>query len=273
MALVAGSHIRSFNEAAQLAFKEARVSGMKTEVSALFVFTLNPENSMREVEKAVSSAVRERYGRETDWDIEKWWHVPVPLPCYESRGMPSLIAEVRVYIAASVEVTLLRSGRSHYVAVVEPMGKPQKTALPLCFLRALLDDDLARYRIVGKDGMWTSWEVVGLKQPLRLHDKFVSGLRDVFKLKPVADWLEDFGSQGQSLVPLVVGALLGLSHQSASASLPVERQPYSQEGLLEAATGLGYSIARAERALERAAPELRVGMTMAEAVRLILKYM
>jgi hypothetical protein len=161
---------------------------------------------------------------------------------------------------------------SHHVAVVELMGKPQRTVLPLCFLRALLGDDLARYRIVGKDSMWTSWEVAGLKQPLRLHDKLVGGLRDVFKLKPVADWLEDFGSHGQSLVPLVVGALLGLSHQSASASLPVERQPYSQETLIEVITGMGYGTARARKVLERVEPELRVGMTLEEATRIVLRH-
>ena len=55
---------------------------------------------------------------------------------------------------------------------------------------------------------------------MRLHDKFVNGLRHLFKLKPVADWLEDFGSQGLGLVPLVVGALLGLRYRGASNSLP-----------------------------------------------------
>jgi hypothetical protein len=114
--------------------------------------------------------------------------------------------------------------------------------------------------------------VAGLRQPLRLHDGLVSGLRRVFKLKPIADWLEDFGSYGQSLVPLVVGAMLGLVYRDADTAVPVEQQPWTRERLLEVVTGMGYSTVRGERVLERAEPELRAGMTLEEAIRTVLKY-
>jgi len=88
----------------------------------------------------------------------------------------------------------------------------------------------------------------------------------------VADWLEDFGSQGHGLVPLVVGALLGLRYRSATNSLPAGQQPYSHEALIEVITGMGYSTARAQKVLERAEPELRAGMTLEEAIRIVLRH-
>jgi len=183
-----------------------------------------------------------------------------------------LIVETRTYLAGSVEVSPGGSRKWWHIALVEPLGKPQITVLPLCFLLALLDGKEDRYRIVGKDGQWTLREVAGMKQPLRLHDDFVNQLRHSFKLKPVVDWLDDFGSRGHKLAPLVVGSLLGLRHQRDGASVPLGQQAYSQEMLINIITGMGYGIARAQRVLERAEPELRPGMTLEEATRIVLKH-
>ena len=265
-------YIETFEEAIPLAFREAPVEGMKPEVAYLFTAMLDQKISRQEVERLVNSAVKGQYGKDTEWDISDWWQVAVPSPRYEARGLPSLIIETRAYVIASVEVTPGWSRRSWHIAIVEPLGKPQTIVLPLCFLQALLDGDEDRYRVVGKDGSWTLREIAGLKQPLRLHDDFVNELRLVFRLKPVADWLDDFGSRGRSLMPLVVGSLLGLMYRGDSTSVPVEQQAYSRETLIEIITGMGYGIARAHRVLERAEPELRAGMPLEEATRIVLKY-
>ncbi len=264
-------HIKSLEDAIALAIREAQVQGMKPEASRLFAAVLDTV-SRQEVEKLVTSAVKSQYGKDAEWDIGGWWQVAVPLPRYEGRGLPGLIVETRAHLVASVEVTPRWSRRSWHIASIEPLGKPQTTLLPLCFLLALLDGNEDRYRIVGKDGAWTLREIAGLKQPLRLHDDFVNRLRRVFRMKPVADWLDDFGLRGQSLVPLVVGSLLGLMYRGDSASVPLEQQAYSREMLIEIVTGMGYGIARAQRLLERAEPELRAGMTLEEATRIVLKH-
>jgi hypothetical protein len=101
----------------------------------------------------------------------------------------------------------------------------------------------------------------------------VSTLSRTFKLKPLADWLEDFGSRGRSLMPLVVGTMLGLMYRDAGASLPIEEQPPSYEFLVDLVTGLGYGTRRAERVLELAEPELRTARTKEEAARIVVKYL
>lgn len=265
-------YIETFEEAIPLAFWEAQVEGMKSEVAHLFATMLDQRISRQEVERLVTSAVKSQYGKDAEWNISNWWQVAVPSPRYEARGLPSLVIVTRAYVVASVEVTPGWSRGSRHITVVEPLGKPQTTVLPLCFLQALLDGDEDRYRAVGKDGRWTLREIAGLKQPLRLHDDFVNELRHVFRLKPVADWLEDFGSRGRSLAPLVVGSLLGLMYRGDSASVPTEQQAYSRETLVEIITGMGYGIARAQKVLQRAEPELRAGMTLEEATRIVLKH-
>ncbi|RLC60834.1 MAG: hypothetical protein DRI01_09555 [Chloroflexi bacterium] len=264
-------YIENSDEAISLAIREAQVEGMKPQVTELFSVIIDTV-SQREVEKLVAAAAKSQYGKDAKWDIGHWWQVVVPLPRYESRSLPALIIETRAYLVAPAEVSPGCSRRWWPITLVEPVGKPQLVVLPLCFLLALLDGNEDRYRIVGKDGQWTLREIAGLKQPLRLHDDLVDGLRHVFRMKPVADWLDDFGPRGHRLVPLVVGSLLGLMYQGESASVPLERQAYSQEMLIEIITSMGYGIARARRVLERAEPELGPQMTLEEATRVVLKY-
>ena len=156
-------YIDSFEEATPVAFREAEVKGMKSEMARLFATMVDRRDSQDEAERLVASAIRSHYGKETKWEIDDCWRVAVPLLRYEARGLPSLIIETRVYVVASAEVTPRWSQRSWHIAVAEPLGKPQTTVLPLCFLQPLLDGNEDRYRIVGKDGQWTSREVVGLK--------------------------------------------------------------------------------------------------------------
>jgi hypothetical protein len=153
-----------------------------------------------------------------------------------------------------------------------PTGKLQKTVLTLYFLSDLLDNSLDHYQKVGKDGGWTTWQSTWLKQSLRLHDDFIRELSDTLKRKPVRDWLEDFGSRGHQLAPLVVGGLLGLRYQKSHSSSPLEQQPPSRECLVDMVTNMGFGTRRAERALELAEPELRKAKTMEEAAFIVIKY-
>jgi hypothetical protein len=269
---VANTFVDSFEDAARLVFREAAAEGMKPEVATLFGSGLDRGGLRQEMERVVASAIKARYGKGAWWEIEEWWLVPVPRPRYEARALPCLVVESKVHGVAAVEVVPERSRRRGYITVVQPLAKPQTTLLPLHFLRALLDGDLDRYRKVGKDGLWTSWEVVGLKQPLRLHDSLVEGLTQTFKVKPVPRWLEDFGPHGRAVMPPVCGVLLGLMYRDISASLPPEQQPCNLEELLPMVTSLGYSTTRAKRWVKQAEPEFRPGMSKEEALRIILKY-
>jgi len=271
MTVIKGN-VGTLKEAIPLVFRTARVEGMQPEVVHLFRTMLERQESKAQVLKLIGGVVRNNYGKEAGWRDAHWWEVPVPTPIYEARGMPSLIFETRTYVVASMLVDADRFRSSRHISVVEALAKPQTTLLPLCFLQALLDGKEQRYPVVGKDGDWTSWDILGLKQPIRIHDKFRSELVNTLRRKPVADWLDDFGSAGRSLAPIIIGVLLGLRYRRATASLPVEQQPWNRETLLEVITSLGYSTARAQGVLAQAEPELRPGITLEEATRTVLKY-
>jgi hypothetical protein len=271
MMTITREDIKTCEEAIALAFREAKVEDMKAEVADLFGMMVDgiPQ---QQVTKVVGTAVKAQYGKDVEWEIDNWWQVPVPLPRYEASSLPSLVVETIVHLVASVEITSGWSGRSWHIALIEPLGKSQKTVLPLCFVEALLDGDEGRYRIVGKEGGWTLREIGGLKDPLRLHDSFVAQLREVFKARPVADWLDDFGARGHALAPLVVGSLLGLMCQGNSALVPPEEQACDHETLIQIATSLGYGVATAKKALQWAEPELKAAMNLEEKIRILLKY-
>lgn len=270
MTIVKEEHINNFEEAARRAFAEARVSGMKTETAALFAVMLDRERSGQEAANIAASTIRREYGKEVFRGMEKHWLMPVPLPRYEGTEVPSLIIETSVYLVISAWVRPPYK-KSWHISIVQPWGKPQRTVLPIFFLLALLDRDEGRFPKVGKDGLWTTWQITGLKHPLRLHDGFLDKLRQIFRLKPVADWLDDFGPHGRSIAPLVVGALLGLMYRGSS-TIPTEGQGVSRQELLQKITGLGYGFQRVQQAMEKAESDLRGTMTMDEAVETVLKY-
>jgi hypothetical protein len=263
--------VRTLEQATGLALREAGAEGTDPEMCHLFSLSLS-KLSASQVRKALLSPVRAECGRGAPLELLAWWQVAVPLPRYEARDMPSLIVEARVYLVASLEVIPDWSESWQRMVAVEPYGRAETTVLPLRFLQALLDGNEGSYRIVGKDGQWTSFEVAGLRQPLRLHDGFVARLRSMLRKRPLSDWLDDFGPCGRALVPLVVGALLGLRYRSAVSRMPVEEQPWTTESLIELITGMGYGTARAQRVLQRAGEELKPGMAMKEAAHIVLKY-
>ncbi|MDP3061848.1 MAG: hypothetical protein Q8O40_01355 [Chloroflexota bacterium] len=271
MTIVRG-YINRFDQAAGLAFAEAQASDMKPEAAALFATTLEPAITHGEVKKLVSAGVRSAYGKGCEWEIERWWQVPVPMPRYEASEIPCLIVEGQVYVVCRVDVSPEPSDNSRRTSIVMTAGKLQKTTLPLFFLRSLRDGNLHHYPKVARDGGWISWRVVGTEHLLRLHDDFVGQLSRTLRVKPVADWLDDFGRRGRKLAPLVVGSLLGMMYQPTTTTLPLERQPVTREQLVAVITSLGYSAARASKLIEKAAHELVPGMALEDATRILLKY-
>ena len=269
---IVGGRIHSFEEAARLAFQQDNAADMQPQVASLFAAPIDHTLSSQEIDKLVRVDVRTIYGKDVGCSVEEQWQVPVPLLRYEAKDQPRLIVEGKVYLVARVWVSRQSRSGGLYTNSVTPAGKLQKTVLTLSFLSDLLDNSLDHYQKVGKDGGWTTWQSLWLKQPMRLHDDFVTDLTIALKRKPVRDWLEDFGSRGRQLVPLVVGGLLGLRHQRSHASTPLEQQPPTRETLIDMMTGMGYGTSRAEHALELAEPELRKAKTMEEAVPIVLKY-
>ena len=265
-------HTDSLAEAVKEAFIEAQSGDMSREMAQLFGTVLDRKPDREQVAEIAGSSLRKHYGKKLRWCADNWWLVAIPVPLYEARGVPCLVVETSSWLVVSAIVTPEWSSKFCYATVAASWGKPVKTVLPLGFLHSLLADTEDRYRIVGKDGAWTLLEVAGLKQPLRLNDDFTKELKAVLKMKPLADWLDDFGKKGRLLCPLVVGVMFGLIYRDKHALLPLEEQPLDIETLTTTANGLGYSTARIQKAIERAGTELRPEMTLKEALPVLLRY-
>jgi hypothetical protein len=175
---------------------------------------------------------------------------------------------VQGYLVAAI--TVKTADDSCPATLVGPMGRSEKLILPISFLQAILDDNLEQFEIVGKDGKYTGWSVPGLREELRLPNSFISELSAVLRLKSVAAWLLDFGSEGKATAPLVVGSLLGLQFHDLIKPLPIGKQPYKREIVLDNLTRM-FGSARAAEMFERGAPYLKSSMTNEEAVSLIFK--
>jgi hypothetical protein len=271
MAIIEG-RTGSLAEAVKIAIMEAQATDMNPDITQLFGTVLDRKADREQMREITIGSLRKQYGKGVRWRVDDWWLIAVPLPLYEARGVPCLVVETSSWLVVSARVTPEWSKESRDATIVSPWGKPVKTVLPLSFLESLLDGTEDRYRIVGKDGAWTLLEVAGLKQPLRLNDDFIEGLKDVLDIKPLADWLDDFGKRGRTLCPLVVGTMLGLIYRDKNALLPIEEQPLDIETLTAAANSLGYSTARVEKAIERAGTELRPEMSIKEALPILLRY-
>jgi len=167
-------------------------------------------------------------------------------------------------------ITVETADNSYHTALVGPIGKPEKLTLPISFLQAILDDNLEQFELVGKDGKYTNWSIPGLREALRLPNDFITELSAVLRLKSVASWLLDFGSQGEAVAPLVVGSLLGLQFRGVTAPLLVGEQPFQREIVVDTLTRM-FDSARAAEMYEKWAPYLKSSMTNEEAVSLILK--
>lgn len=268
MRILGGRQARNYGEACALAFREAGAGDVRPAVADLFVWAAHTDRLEGEAEKSAGAAIRSRYGRKAVWDDERWL-VPVPRLRYDARELPHLTFQIRVYLVAAAEVETA-SGDGYSITLIGAVGKPETVVLPLFFLQALLDDDLGRFQIIGRDGAHTTWDVPGFKDPVHLPNDFPAKLSAALRRKSVAGWLREFGSQGESIAPLVVGTLLGLQFHGMTETLPVERQLWSREVVVDSLTQM-YGTARAQEMLQRVAPYLKAHMTNEEVIRFILQ--
>ena len=266
MKILPGRRVKNFREATELAFREAGAEDLSPSVTDLFE-AADASKLRSEAEKDVIAAIRGRYRGNPTWD-GKQWYVPIPKPGYDTRGTPHITIDVKRYIVAAGEVETA----DHYypVTLIGPIGKSETLIIPIVLLQAILDDDLGRFTVLARSSGNTTWEIPGFK-PVQLPDGFVGRLSDMLKRKSVATWLEEFGSQGRSIMPLIVGTLLGLQSMGAAKEVPIGQQQWTQEQLLSALEAMAYQVSEAREMVARAMPYLRAGQTLEEAIRVILQ--
>jgi len=260
-------YIAGIDEAIDLVLREAGRDDMSQEVLEPFLSAVDRARLQTEGEKMVDIEVRRRYGRNARWQGELWF-VPLPQLRYEAQPVPLLMFTIQPYLA--VGLAILNVDRSPSVNLAGPIGKPEKLILPLEFLQAMLDNRLDSFEIVAKDGTHTSRNVPFFREPLRLPDEFLADLSWELEGKSVASWLLGFGANGRSLMPQVVGSLLGLQFRTKNETRPPDKQVWSQDDVLETLVRM-FGALKAKTLLNQALPHLKADMTNEEAIRLILQ--
>ena len=266
MKILHGIRVKNFREATELAFREAGADDLSLSVADLFEET-DVTKLRSEAERDIIAAIRGKYRGNPTWD-GKWWCISVPRPGYDSRGTPQVTIDLKRYIIAAGEV---ETTDDYYpVTLVGPIGKSETLIIPVLLLQAILDDDLGRFAVLARSAGKTTWEAPGSKS-VQLPDDFVARLSDMLKRKSVAAWLEEFGSQGRSIMPLVVGSLLGLQSMGTAKALPLGQQRWTYEQLLSALEAMAYELSEAREMVARATPYLTADQTLEEAIRVILQ--
>jgi len=266
MKILPGKRVKNFREAVELSFRDAGADDLSLSVADLFEVA-DATRLRFEAERDITAAIRGKYRGNPTWDGKRWY-VPVPKPGYDSRGIPHITIDIKRYIIAAGEV---ETTDDYYpVTLVGPIGKSETLIIPILLLQAILDDDLGRFAVLARSAGNTTWEILGSK-PVQLPDDFVARLSEVLKRKSVATWLEEFGSQGRSIMPLVVGSLLGLQSMGAAKVVPLGQQRWTYEQLLGALEAMAYQVSEAKEMAARAMPYLTADMTLEEAIRVILQ--
>ena len=258
-------HIMDRDQSISLVLGEAGRDDMSQEAVKLFVSSADVTRLQIKGEKTVDTEVHRKYGRNARWQ-GKLWFVLVPQLRFETLPVPLLIFNLQPYLAAGL--TVLNVDRSLSVNLVGPISKPEKLMLPMEFLQALLNNSLERFEIVAKDGTYTSWNVPFLREPLCLPDEFVTDLTWNLERESVASWLLSFGANGRSLMPQVVGSLLGLQFRTVPES-PID-QVWEQDVVMETLIRM-FGTTKAKVKFNQALPHLRTDMTNEEAIRIVLQ--
>lgn len=266
MKFVSG-YVTDIDKAVTLVLREAGRDDMAQEAADLFLTSIDTTRFQTEGEKLVDTEVRRRYGRNARWQ-GKLWFVPLPQLRYEALPVPLLTFNLQPYLAAGL--TVFNVDRSPSANLVGPIGKPEKLTLPMEFLQAILNNSLDKFDIVAKDGTHTSWKVPFFQEPLRLPDEFVADLSWELESKSVASWLLGFGTNGRSLMPQVVGSLLGLQFRRNIEARPPAERVWSQDDVLETLIRM-FGALKARTLLSQATPQLKGNMTNEEAIRLIIQ--
>ncbi len=249
-----------------MALHEAGADDVSLSVAELFEGA-EATNLRSEAERNIMAAIRGRYRGNPAWH-GKCWCVSIPKPGYDTRGTPQVTIELKTYAVAAGQVET--TDRHHAVTLVGPIGKPEMVIIPIVLLQAVLDDDLSRFSVLARSSGRTTWEIPGFKS-VQLADTFITRLPEVLKRKSVATWLQGFGSQGRSIRPLIVGALLGLQSMDRAKALPSGEQTCTYEQLVSGLGALAYRASEAKEMIARSAPYLRADHTLEEALRVILQ--
>jgi len=265
--LINGTYGTSLRAACELAFEEAAVGDMSYEVTDLFVSFIGSNEIWDQAHKSLRSAVRERYGGSCTWEGNMRL-IPVPQLRFDTSPVPQLGINVQVYMVwpgeVETPVTL------HSVTAVGPVGKREVLVIPVLFLRAIMNDDLGCFPIVGRSANHTTWGIPGSK-PVRLPDDLTYQLSKILERKSVAMWLDEFGTQGRSVAPLVIGTLLGLESMDVNPSLPTGKRAWDQDTVISTLESMAYRPAEAEVMFLRVAPRLRADQTLEDVIRIILR--
>ena len=266
MKILSGHQADSQDEAVKLALQIAGEDGMDSYVIDMFDTLSDNDKINAEADKIISSTIRNRYGSKATWRTDRWF-VPVPKLHYEGKDIPQLIIEVDIYLIAAAVV---RTQDSRLITLAGAVGKPETLAIPMVFLHALLEEDLGQFAMVARDANYTTWDIPGMK-PVRLPNDFVSELTEMLKYQSVVSWLDEFGSQGRYVAPLVAGSLLGLAFRDSTQSLTANKEIMTTDDLLSALESMAYQPAEAKEMVRIAAPRLRADMTLEEAIRITLQ--
>jgi len=266
MKVLSGKQAENQNEAVKLALQIAGEEGMDNYIIDMLGALSDNDKINAEADKIISSTIRNRYGSKVSWQTERWF-VPVPKLHYEGKDIPQLIIEVDIYLIAAAVV---RTQDSRLITLAGAVGKPETLTIPMVFLHALLEEDIGRFTMVARDASYTTWEIPGAK-PVRLPNDFISELSQRLKWQSVVSWLDEFGSQGRYIAPLVAGSLLGLAFRDSTQSLPANKEIMTTDDLVSALESMAYQPAEAKEMVRSAASRLRADMTLEEAIRITLQ--
>lgn len=267
MKILPGRQVKNFTEAIEFAFYEAGVEDMSSGIFDLFAWFAGVDRLDSEADKAISAAIRSRYGNKTSWREERWF-VPVPKLRYDGQDIPQLIITVTVYLVAVVFVRTIDD--SYRVTLVGTIDKPEKLIIPMLLLNSLMERSLGRFAIVARDVGYTTWNIPGAK-PVRLPHDFVSQLSEMLEFQSIVAWLLEFGVQGRYVAPLVMGNLYGLAFRDLTRPVPASRQMMNTDDLVSALENMAYPATEAREMVQRASPSLSADMTLEEAIRLVLQ--
>jgi len=266
MKILSGQQAEKQSEAVRLALQLDGIEGMDTYIMDMFETLPDNDRVNTEADKIIGGTIRNRYGNKATWRAERWF-VPIPKLHYDGKDIPQLIIEVDIYLIAAA---VIRTQDTRLITLAGAIGKPETLTIPMVFLHALLEDDLGRFAMVARDARYTTWEIPGVK-PVRLPNDFVGELSQRLKWQSVVSWLEEFGSQGRYVAPLVAGSLLGLAFRDSTQSLPTNKEIVSTDDLISALESMAYQPAEVKEMVRSAMPRLRADMTLEEAIRVTLQ--
>jgi hypothetical protein len=267
MKLLLGRQATNRKEAIDTVFQVTGVDGISEDILDMFTSITSGDKINSEADKIITSIIRSRYGGNATWRVERWF-IPIPTLHYEGKDIPRLIIEAKVYLVATADVKTQQG--FHSITLVEAVGKPEILAIPMVFLHAFLEKDLSRFTVIARDAAHTQWELPGTK-PVQLPNDFVGKLTLMLRWQSAVDWLLEFGPQGRYIAPLVAGSLLGLAFQESTPPVPVSNQEWTTDDLVKALESMAFRHDEAREMVSCAAPRLKAGITLEEAIRLTLQ--